>query len=92
MLDTGFEPDIRKIESLGLPSKDERHTSMFSATFPEEVQALAKHFLRRDYVFLAVGNLGGANEDIAQTIEEVPDANKKDRLIQLLEANLRMCF
>ncbi|CAF2098759.1 unnamed protein product, partial [Rotaria magnacalcarata] len=32
MLDTGFEPDIRKLEDLGLPPKDDRCTSMFSAT------------------------------------------------------------
>jgi superfamily II DNA/RNA helicase len=88
MLDTGFEPDIRKLEELGLPAKDERFTSMFSATFPDEVQKLAKHFLRENYIFLAVGTPGGANEDIAQTIEEVPQANKKERLLQLLEQNL----
>jgi superfamily II DNA/RNA helicase len=88
MLDTGFEPDIRKLEDLGLPQKDERITSMFSATFPDEVQRLAKHFLRSDYVFLAVGILGGANEDISQTIELVPQGEKKDRLFQLLEENL----
>ncbi len=90
MLDTGFEPDIRKLEDLGLPSKNERVTAMFSATFPDEVQRLSKHFLRDNYVFLAVGILGGANEDIAQTIEAVPQANKKDRLFQLLEQNLSM--
>ncbi|CAF1049070.1 unnamed protein product [Rotaria sordida] len=89
MLDTGFEPDIRKLEELGLPQKEDRITSMFSATFPDEVQRLAKHFLRENYVFLAVGILGGANEDIAQTIESVPQANKKDRLFQLLEDNLK---
>ncbi|CAF3249172.1 unnamed protein product [Rotaria sp. Silwood2] len=89
MLDTGFEPDIRKLEDLGLPQKEERITSMFSATFPDEVQRLAKHFLRENYVFLAVGILGGANEDIAQTIELVPQASKKDRLFQLLEDNLK---
>jgi probable ATP-dependent RNA helicase DDX4 len=89
MLDTGFEPDIRKLLELGLPSKDERFTSMFSATFPDEVQQLAKHFLRDNYIFLAVGTPGGANEDITQTIEEVPQANKKDRLFQLLEQNLK---
>ncbi|CAF3351153.1 unnamed protein product [Rotaria socialis] len=89
MLDTGFEPDIRKLEDLGLPQKGERITLMFSATFPDEVQRLAKHFLRDDYVFLAVGILGGANEDISQTIELVQQANKKDRLFELLEANLK---
>ncbi|UJR36051.1 hypothetical protein I4U23_028788 [Adineta vaga] len=89
MLDTGFEPDIRRLEELGIPSKDERCTSMFSATFPAEVQRLAKAFLRDNYLFLVVGTMGGANEDIAQTIQEVPQANKKERLFQLLEENLK---
>lgn len=90
MLDTGFEPDIRKLEDLGIPPKDKRYTSMFSATFPDEVQRMAKYFLRDDYIFLVVGTPGSANEDIAQTIEEVPQSNKKERLFQLLEQNLSM--
>ena len=90
MLDTGFEPDIRKLEDLGIPPKEKRCTSMFSATFPSEVQRMAKHFLREDYIFLVVGTPGGANEDIAQTIEEVPQSSKKERLFQLLEENLSM--
>ena len=36
MLDQGFEPEIRKIEA-EMPSKEERQTLMFSATFPNEV-------------------------------------------------------
>ena len=88
MLDTGFEPDIRKLEDLGLPPRDKRLTAMFSATFPEQVQRLAKHFLRDNYIFLAVGTLGGANEDISQSIELVPQPQKKDRLFHLLEENL----
>jgi superfamily II DNA/RNA helicase len=63
---------------------------MFSTTFPDEVQKLARHFLRDNCVFLAVGTLGGANEDIEQIIEEVSQANKKERLFQLLEQNLSM--
>ncbi|CAF4524780.1 unnamed protein product [Rotaria socialis] len=89
MLDTGFEPDIRKLEDLGLPPKDDRCTSMFSATFPSEVQKLATHFLRDDFVFLTVGTIGDANEDRTQCIEEVPQGQKKDRLFQLLEQNLK---
>ncbi|CAF1568035.1 unnamed protein product [Adineta ricciae] len=89
MLDTGFEPDIRRLQELGIPPKGERHTSMFSATFPEQVQRLAKAFLREDYIFLVVGTMGGANEDITQSVEEVPQANKKERLFQLLEKNLQ---
>ncbi|CAF1027635.1 unnamed protein product [Rotaria sordida] len=89
MLDTGFEPDIRKLEDFGLPPKDERFTSMFSTTFSSEEQRLAKHFLRENYVFLAVSTIDGANEDIVQTIEEVPHSKKKDRLFQLFEQHLK---
>lgn len=42
MLDMGFEPEMRKIvEQFGMPSKGQRQTLMFSATFPEEIQKLA---------------------------------------------------
>ena len=46
MLDMGFEPQIRAIvEQYGMPSKDKRQTLMFSATFPKEIQMLARDFL-----------------------------------------------
>ena len=42
MLDMGFEPEIRKIvDQFSMPSKGERQTLMFSATFPEQIQQLA---------------------------------------------------
>lgn len=40
---------------------------MFSATFPTEIQRLARDFLR-DYVFLTVGRVGGAASDIVQKV------------------------
>ncbi|KAG7481446.1 hypothetical protein MATL_G00066900 [Megalops atlanticus] len=40
MLDMGFEPDMRRlVESSGMPSKEERQTLMFSATYPEDIQS-----------------------------------------------------
>lgn len=45
----------------------ERQTFMFSATFPKEIQRLARDFLR-EYVFLAVGRVGGAASDIVQKV------------------------
>jgi ATP-dependent RNA helicase DDX5/DBP2 len=42
MLDMGFEPQIRKIIS-NLPTK--RQTLMYSATWPTEVQNLAKYII-----------------------------------------------
>lgn len=39
MLDMGFEPQIRRIvEQDTMPPKGLRHTMMFSATFPKEIQ------------------------------------------------------
>ncbi|CAF1192230.1 unnamed protein product, partial [Didymodactylos carnosus] len=89
MLDTSFGPDMRELAQSGLPTKDNRQTSMWSATFPREIQNLAKGFLKDDYIFLAVGHASGANEDIIQTIELVQEADKKDRLIELLEEKFK---
>ncbi|CAF3877837.1 unnamed protein product [Rotaria sp. Silwood1] len=50
---------------------------------------LSQHFIRSNYIFLVVGKPDATNEDIAQTIEEVPNAFKKDHLFQLLEQNLK---
>ena len=43
MLDMGFEPQIRRIvEQDHMPPVGKRQTFMFSATFPKEMQALAR--------------------------------------------------
>ena len=43
MLDMGFEPQIRRIvEQDRMPSLQDRETLMFSATFPKEIQILAR--------------------------------------------------
>lgn len=42
MLDMGFEPDMRRlVDSLGMPSKENRQTLMFSATYPDDIQRSA---------------------------------------------------
>jgi len=62
MLDMGFEPQIRQIvEEYDMPSKVDRTTLMFSATFPEKIQELASDFME-DYLFLAIGRVGAACE------------------------------
>lgn len=46
MLDMGFERDIRSIiEESGMPSPGKRQTMMFSATFPRDIQMLARYVL-----------------------------------------------
>ena len=66
MLDMGFEPQIRQIvEKNNMPNKEDRQTLMFSATFPKEIQMLARDFLKR-YIFLTVGRVGSTSENITQ--------------------------
>ena len=85
MLDMGFEKDVRKIvEMKGMPDKTERQTLMFSATFPDEIQRLAADFLKEQYLFVAVGKIGGSNLDISQSVISVPGDDKKEKLFDLL--------
>ncbi|XP_018594685.1 putative ATP-dependent RNA helicase an3 isoform X13 [Scleropages formosus] len=86
MLDMGFEPQIRRIvEQDTMPPKGVRHTMMFSATFPKEIQILARDFLE-DYIFLAVGRVGSTSENITQKVVWVEENDKRSFLLDLLNA------
>ncbi|XP_042544965.1 ATP-dependent RNA helicase DDX3X-like isoform X1 [Dipodomys spectabilis] len=86
MLDMGFEPQIRRIvEQDTMPPKGVRHTMMFSATFPKEIQMLARDFLD-EYIFLAVGRVGSTSENITQKVVWVEDSDKRSFLLDLLNA------
>ncbi|XP_059504402.1 probable ATP-dependent RNA helicase DDX4 [Stegostoma tigrinum] len=85
MLDMGFEPDMRKlVNSFNMPPKQNRQTLMFSATFPEEIQRLAADFMKSDYLFLAVGQVGGACGDVQQSILQVDQYSKRNKLVEIL--------
>ena len=85
MLDMGFEPQIRRIvEAHHMPPKNERQTLMFSATFPDEIQRLAADFLKEDYLFVAVGRVGGSNHDITQAVVRLQSDDKRDTLFDIL--------
>ncbi len=85
MLDMGFEPQIREIvQQNDMPQ--ERQTLMFSATFPRNMQMLARDFLD-DYVFVAVGRVGSTSENIVQEIMYVEDYDKRSRLLDILHAD-----
>ncbi|KAF3706421.1 putative ATP-dependent RNA helicase DDX4 [Channa argus] len=87
MLDMGFEPDMRRlVDSPGMPSKENRQTLMFSATYPEDIQRMAADFLKMDYLFLAVGVVGGACSDVEQTFIQVSKFSKREQLLDLLIA------
>lgn len=58
---------------------------MFSATFPSEIQHMATNYLKPDYLFVAVGEIGGACKDVFQIIKEVKKFDKKKALFNLLK-------
>jgi len=85
MLDLGFMPAIQElINNPHMPPKNERQTLMFSATFPDDIQQLARQIMRDNYLFLTVGRIGGANTDIDQVVLPVDQFSKRDQLISIL--------
>ncbi|KAF3065039.1 ATP-dependent RNA helicase ded1 [Daldinia childiae] len=87
MLDMGFEPQIRRIvEGEDMPGVQNRQTLMFSATFPRDIQMLARDFLK-DYVFLSVGRVGSTSENITQKVEYVEDSDKRSVLLDILHTH-----
>ncbi|GAA6006513.1 hypothetical protein JCM10207_004958 [Rhodosporidiobolus poonsookiae] len=84
MLDMGFEPQIRRIvQQADMPDVMDRQTLMFSATFPREIQMLARDFLK-EYIFLSVGRVGSTSENITQKVEYVEDEDKRSVLLDIL--------
>jgi len=87
MLDMGFEPQIRRIvEGEDMPSVQDRQTLMFSATFPRDIQMLARDFLK-EYIFLSVGRVGSTSENITQFVEYVEDEDKRSVLLDVLASS-----
>ncbi|KAI1121176.1 P-loop containing nucleoside triphosphate hydrolase protein [Nemania abortiva] len=89
MLDKGFEDDIKRIIGC-TPKKGERQTLMFTATWPQSVQALALSFMVSPVRIQIGGNESGdlqANTRIEQRVEVVDQRAKEGRLLQLLKAH-----
>lgn len=66
--------------------QDQRQTLMFSATFPEDIQHLAGRFLN-NYLFVAVGIVGGASTDVEQIFHQVTKYEKQNMLKNLITEN-----
>lgn len=82
MLDMGFEPQIRSIVGQIRP---DRQTLMWSATWPKEVQALARDLCREEPVHINIGSLNlTACHNISQEIMLVQEHQKKPTLKSLL--------
>ncbi|XP_045452510.1 ATP-dependent RNA helicase vasa [Melitaea cinxia] len=87
MLDMGFMPSVEKMmDHPTMVSLTERQTLMFSATFPEDIQHLAGRFLN-NYLFVAVGVVGGASADVEQIFHQVTKYEKQNMLKKLIEDN-----
>jgi ATP-dependent RNA helicase RhlE len=81
MLDMGFIHDVRRVIAQ-LPSQ--RQTLLFSATMPQEVEALALKILR-DPVTVKVDPVSSTVDSIEQFLYLVDKANKKYLLESLLK-------
>ncbi|XP_031254812.1 DEAD-box ATP-dependent RNA helicase 30-like isoform X2 [Pistacia vera] len=82
MLDMGFEPQIRKIVAQIRP---DRQTLYWSATWPREVETLARQFLRNPYKVIIGSTDLKANQSINQVVEVLTESEKYNRLIKLLK-------
>ena len=87
MLDMGFEPQIREIvQQKNMPGPQRRQTLLFSATFPKQIQMMAKDFLN-NYIFLTVGRVGSTSINITQRIVWADESDKLSALLNALDSN-----
>ncbi|KAL9610710.1 MAG: hypothetical protein Q9167_004602 [Letrouitia subvulpina] len=80
MFDMGFEPQVMKILANIRP---DRQTVLFSATFPRQMEALARKSLVKP-VEIVVGGRSVVAPEITQIVEVRPDETKFIRLLELL--------
>lgn len=81
MFDMGFEPQIRMIIQ---NTREDRQTVLFSATFPKQIEKLAKNILKLPLEIVVGERSGGVNKDITQYVEVHEENDKFMRLLQLL--------
>lgn len=84
MLDMGFKSVLDELAHK-MSDKEARQTLMFSATFPDSVQQLGKDMLKTDYLFCAIGMLGGAADSVTQTIIQVEKKETFSKLQEICE-------
>jgi superfamily II DNA/RNA helicase len=77
----GFIEEV--VQKFGMPTKEERQTMMFSATFPVEIQKMAIEYLY-DHVWIGIGPVGGASSTVTQRVEQVEYEGKFERLLDQL--------
>ncbi|KAJ2802682.1 pre-mRNA processing RNA-helicase [Coemansia guatemalensis] len=80
MFDMGFEPQVTKIIQGVRPS---RQTVLFSATFPRQMEALARKTLRRP-LEIVVGGRALIPPEVTQHVEVIDSRDKFVRLLSIL--------
>jgi len=85
MLDMGFEPQIRAVCSQIRP---DRQTLLWSATWPKQIQLLARDFTQ-DPMHVTIGSLDlAANRNVRQIIKVMNAPDKKKALYETLQNSL----
>ncbi|CAI9304469.1 unnamed protein product [Lactuca saligna] len=82
MLDMGFEPQMKKIVSQMRP---DFQTFYWSATWPKEVEQLARQFLYNPYKVVISSQDLKANHSIQQHVDIVTQNQKYNKLVKLLD-------
>ncbi|TFK43394.1 P-loop containing nucleoside triphosphate hydrolase protein [Crucibulum laeve] len=80
MFDMGFEPQVMKIVNNIRP---DRQTVLFSATFPKQMDSLARKILRKP-LEITVGGRSVVAAEIEQIVEVRPEDTKFNRLLEIL--------
>ena len=80
MFDMGFEPQVMKIINNIRP---DRQTVLFSATFPKQMDSLARKILQKP-LEITVGGRSVVAAEIEQIVEVRSDETKFNRLLEIL--------
>ncbi|XP_065842344.1 probable ATP-dependent RNA helicase DDX46 [Oscarella lobularis] len=80
MFDLGFEPQVSRIVEMCRP---DRQTVMFSATFPRQMEALARKILAKP-IEVQVGGRSVVCKDVLQTVIVIDNHQKFFKLLELL--------
>jgi len=81
MLDMGFLPDVRRIIE---KCPRQRHTSLFSATIPPQIETLIQWAMRHPET-IEIGVRRSPAETVKHVIYPVADTQKTDLLLELLK-------
>jgi ATP-dependent RNA helicase RhlE len=81
MLDMGFLPDVRRIVQ---KCPRDRHTSLFSATIPPEIETLIQWAMRGPET-IEIGARRSPAETVKHVIYPVSDSQKTDLLLEILK-------